>query len=59
MTTSTLAIVILIATVLFFVISRQSRRPGKNSASMVLLNRLMAIFIFCLTIYYFFLRFVA
>ena len=57
MTTSTLAVIILIATMSFFAMSRASRRPGKNNASLVLASRFLAVLIFALVVYYFYLRF--
>ena len=59
MTTSTLAILILVSTMIYFVLSRLSRRAGQESASLIFVSRLMAVFILGLTAFYFYMRFVA
>lgn len=59
MTTSTLAILILVSTMTYFIVSRLSRRPGKESTTLIFISRLLAVFILGLTAFYFYMRFVA
>ena len=59
MTTSTLAILILISTMTYFVLSRLSRRPGKEAPTLIFISRLLAVFILGLTVFYFYMRFAA
>ncbi len=59
MTTSTLAILILISTIAYFVLSRLSRRPGKEAPELIFISRLLAVFILGLTAFYFYMRFAA
>lgn len=59
MTTTTLAILILVSTVAYFVTSRLSRRSGKEAPTLIFISRLMAVFILALTAFYFYMRFVA
>jgi len=59
MTTSTLAILILISTITYFVVSRLSRRPGTQNAPLIFVSRLLAVFILALTAFYFYMRFAA
>jgi len=59
MTTSTLAILILVSTIAYFVVSRLSRRPGKEAPTLIYISRLLAVFILGLTAFYFYMRFAA
>ena len=59
MTTSTLAILILISTMAYFVIARMSRRVGKENSKLIFMSRVLAVFVLVLTAYYFYMRFVA
>jgi len=59
MTTSTLAILILVSTVAYFIVSRLSRRAGKESQSLIFMSRIMAVFVLGLTVFYFYMRFAA
>ena len=56
MTTSTLAILILVSTIIYFVVSRMSRRPGKESPKLIVVSRILAVIILGLTLFYFYLR---
>jgi len=57
MTTTTLAILILVSTITYFVVSKLARRPGQENASLIFMSRLLAIFILGLTAFYFYMRF--
>jgi len=59
MSTSTLAILIMVSTITYFVVSRLSRRPGKEAPTLVFISRLLAVFILALTAFYFYMRFAA
>ena len=56
MTTSTLAILILVSTIVYFVVSRMSRRPGKEAPGLIMVSRILAVVILGLTLFYFYLR---
>lgn len=58
MTTSTLAILILVSTITYFVVSRMSRRGGEGALKLIFISRLLAVFILALTVFYFYMRFV-
>ena len=57
MTTFTLAILILVSTIIYFVLAKLSRQPGKENASLIFVSRLLAVFILVLTVFYFYKRF--
>jgi len=57
MTTSTLAILILVSTITYFIVSKLARRPGQENATLIFVSRLLAIFILGLTAFYFYMRF--
>ena len=59
MTTSDLAILILVSTVAYFVVSRLARRAGKEAPTLILMSRVLAVFILGLTVFYFYMRFAA
>jgi len=49
MTTSTLAILILVSTISYFIVSRLSLRGGSNAPTLRFISRLLAVFILGLT----------
>ena len=57
MTTSTLAILILVSTITYFIVSKLARRPGQENSTLIFVSRLLAIFILGLTAFYFYMRF--
>ena len=57
MTTSTLAILILVSTISYFIVSRLSLRGGSNASTLRFISRLLAVFILGLTVFYFYMRF--
>ena len=57
MTTSTLAILILVSTITYFIVSKLARRPGKENATLIFVSRLLGVFILGLTVFYFYMRF--
>ena len=57
MTTFTLAILILVSTITYFIVSKLARRPGQENATLIFVSRLLAIFILGLTAFYFYMRF--
>jgi len=65
MTTSTLAILILVSTISYFIVSRLSLRGGSNAPTLRFISRLLAVFILGpvfilgLTAFYFYMRFAA
>lgn len=59
MNTSDLAVLILVSTVAYFVVSRLARRPGKEAPILIFMSRIMAVFVLGLTIFYFYIRFAA
>ena len=59
MTTSTLAILILVSTITYFIVSKLARRPGQENATLIFVSRLLTIFILGLTAFYFYMRFAA
>ena len=57
MTTSDLSVLILGATVAFFVTSKLARRANRNNSTMKLINKLLAVMILVLSAFYFYMRF--
>ena len=54
---SDLSVLILGATVAFFVTSKLARRPNKNNSTMKLINKLLAVMVLVLSAFYFYMRF--
>ena len=55
---SDLSVLILGATVAFFVVSKFARRPNGNNLTMKLIRKLLAVAILVLSAFYFYMRFV-